>query len=215
MITLTKHKERVTALILLKNNGLVSGSFDKTIKVWNQKTEKTFECVVTLKQSSKVSSLTISGSSLLVSGHYDGTIQIRNQTSFVLLQTLNISWVVSIIVSNNENLASGIVQKIVNWQKINETSFNLSKTLEGHANIVTSLAVLPNNMFASASNDNSIRIWDQTTFECIYVLNSLTDFINNLIVIQNEYLISISDDQSFIVWDILNNFLILTASKKR
>jgi len=70
-------------------------------------------------------------------------------------------------------------------------------------------------MFASASNDNSIRIWDQASFECIYILNGHTNYVNSLVVVQNKYLISISDEQSFIVWDILNNFLILTASKKR
>jgi WD40 repeat protein len=84
--TLTEHKKEVRALILLKNNSLVSGSFDKTIKVWNQKNENSFECVATLNQISEVWSLAISGKSLLVSGHEDGTIKIRNQTSFVLLQ---------------------------------------------------------------------------------------------------------------------------------
>jgi WD40 repeat protein len=111
---LTEHKKDVLALILLKNNSLVSGSSDKTIKVWNQKNENTFECIATLNHDSGVLSLTISGSSLLVSGHGDGTIQIRNQTSFVLLQTLkgHSLWDYSIILLNNGNLASGSFQEI-------------------------------------------------------------------------------------------------------
>jgi len=181
MSTLTEHTEKVNALILLKNNSLVSGSFDKTIKVWNQKNENTFECVATLNQSLLILSLAISGSRLLMIGLDDGTIQIRNQTSFVILQTLkgNSEYVWSIILLNNENLASGAFKEISIWKKNNETLFSLSKTLDGHLRTVTSLAVLPNNMFASASTDNSIRIWKQTTFECIYVLNALTDFDNS------------------------------------
>jgi len=175
LTNLTEHTGIIRALILSKNNSLVSGSSDLTIKVWNQMTENTFECVVTLKQSSGVSSLAISGSSLLISGHADGTIKIFNQTSFVLLQTLkgHSNNVFSFVLLNNENLASvSTLDSIVIWQKINETSFNLSKTLKGHTDWVNSLAVLPNNMFASASDDNSIRIWGQTNLECINVLNA-------------------------------------------
>jgi len=67
--TLRGHTSAVNSLILLKNNSLVSGSVDETIKVWNQKNENTFECVATLKQNSSVYSLAISGNSLLISGH--------------------------------------------------------------------------------------------------------------------------------------------------
>ena len=79
--------------------------------------------------------------------------------------------------------------------------------------MVSSLAVLPNNMFASASYDYSIRIWNQNTFECINVLNGHTYAVNGLAIDQNEYLISISSDQSIIFWDILNNFSRLTTTK--
>jgi len=179
--TLTEHTGGVFALILLQNNSLVSGSWDKTIKVWNQKIENTFECVATLNQSSAVWSLAISGSSLLISGHWDGTIQIRNQASFVILQTLegHSNGVVSIISLNNKNLASVSYQEIKIWRKVNERLFELNMTLNGHSSWVFSLAVLPNNMFASASLDKTIKISDQTTFECIHVLKAHTSSVNS------------------------------------
>jgi len=68
-------------------------------------------------------------------------------------------------------------------------------------------------MFASASDDYSIRIWDQNTFECIHLLNDHRNFVNSLVVVRNEYLISTSFDQSIIVWDIKNNFIRLTTIK--
>jgi len=178
---LTDHKLEVFALILLNNNSLVSGSDDKTIKVWNQMTENTFECVATLNQRSEVWSLEISRSSLLVSGHWESTIQIRNQASFVILQTLegHSNGVVSIILLNNKNLASGSYQEIKIWRKVNERLFELNMTLNGHSSWVFSLAVLPNNMFASASLDKAIKISDQTTFECIHVLKAHTSSVNS------------------------------------
>jgi len=195
---LTEHTEGIGALILLKNNSLVSGSFDKNIKVWNHRTEDTFECVATLNQESEIYSLAIFGRSLLIIGHRDGTIQIRNQSSFVILKKLkgNSKNVWSIIILNNENLASGSSLEIMIWKKKNETSFYLNKTLGGHIDWVNSLVPMPNNMFASASWDKTIKIWDQTTFECIFILNDHSNSVLNLVVVRNEYLISISFDQS-------------------
>ena len=75
---------------------------------------------------------------------------------------------------------------------MNEKSFNFNKTLKGHTDWVNSLAVLPNNMFASASDDNSIKIWGQTSLECNNVLNGHIKSVKSLVVVRNEYLISIS-----------------------
>jgi len=131
LTTLKEHTNTVWALVLLRNNSLVSGSWDNSIKVWNQKNETWFECVATLNQESGVSFLTVF-SSLLISGHWDGSIQIRNQTSLNLLQTLkqhsSIVW--TIVLLNNGNLVSGSKDiKIIVWQKINETKFELRRTL--------------------------------------------------------------------------------------
>ena len=96
-------------------------------------------------------------------------------------------------------------KKIIIWQKINETTFNLSETLIGHTNRVLSLVVLPNNMFASLSLDSSIRIWNETTLQLVTVLNDHKAGVNGLVVLKNEKLISISDDNTFIVWNISLN----------
>ena len=166
LTTLGEHSKEVWTLVLLKNNSLVSGSSDKTIKVWNQKGNGTnFECVATLNLQSEVLSLAVSGNTLLMSGHSDGSIEIRNQTSFLLLQTLKrIFKVWSIILLRNGSIASGYDNsEIVIWQKINETSFSLNKILTGHTLTVWQLVILPYNMFASASHDSSIRIWNETS----------------------------------------------------
>ena len=97
-------------------------------------------------------------------------------------------------------------------KKINETSFELRKTLKGHTDLVTLLAVLTNNMFASASFDETIRVWDQK-FQCLHVLNGHTNNVNRLVVVRKEYLISISNDQSIIFWDISKNFSRLFTTK--
>jgi len=213
--TLIDHKNWINALISLKNLSLVSGSFDKTIKVWNQINETNFECVASLIKESEVLSLAICGSSLLLSGHRDGSVQIINQTSLVLLQVLkqNSYDIPSLVLLNNGKLASGSHQEIMIWQKLNETWFEFNKTLTGHTSWVFSLVVLPKHMFASASDDSSIRLWNETSLEFIDALNGHTNSVKGLISIRNEILISISYDKTIIVWDIKNSFSKLATTR--
>ena len=63
----------------------------------------------------------------------------------------------------------------------------------------------PNNKFAIASKDNTIRIWDQTTFECFTILQDHSDIVYGLAVKNNQTFISISADKTIKVWDI-NSF---------
>ncbi len=53
---------------------------------------------------------------------------------------------------NSTQLISSIdLISIKSYVNFNETTNNLFETLNSHTDLVTSLAVLPNNMFASAS----------------------------------------------------------------
>jgi len=197
---LAGHSSEVYALTVLKNNSLVSCSGDKTMKIWNQISPSSFECVNTLKivGNSKISSLAVNENMLLMSGDI-GRIYILNQTSFQLLQEIQAhsSIVRSIIVLDNGNLVTGS-SSIKIWKKTNESWFEFVKNLTDHDDNIFSLAVLPNNMFASASGDKTIRIWDQAELECIRILTGHT--VSGLAVVENEYLVSISDDTA-IVWD--------------
>ncbi len=95
----------------------------------NQINQTWFECIATLNESSGIYSFAISGKTLLMSGHIDGSIQIRNQSSFVLLQTLkqHSSEVWSIILLNNENLASKETFLLILCNLPSQTPFNLNK----------------------------------------------------------------------------------------
>ena len=219
--TLTEHESAVYALISLKNSSLVSGSYDGKTKIWNQINETYFECVATLKYISGVITLALWENTLLMSGHANGEILLRNQTSFELLQTLkgHTNRVRSIISLNNEYLVTASNNMLFNnnriiiWYKINKTSFKLFKKLSNQSRDITSLAALPNNMFASSSQDYSIAIWNTTSFECITVLRDHTDSVESLIVYQNRHLISISHDKMILIWDIYNSFKRITTTQ--
>ncbi len=193
------------ALIVLKNNSLVSGSSDKTIKVWIQLNDTLFKCVNTLtQQNTEIWSLVEYDSNLFISGAQYGDINFWSQTTSEMLQQIRAHTLIvtSIIVLNNGNLATASGDKTISYlKKINETLFVLNMTLIGHSSWIYALAVLPNNSFASASQDNSIRIWNQNTFEIIRNLTDHTNSVRGLAALKNGHFVSISADKTAIVWD--------------
>ncbi len=83
----------------------------------------------------------------------------------------------------------------------NRLNNNCIETLEGHAGQITCLVNLQNNLIASGSQDNTIRIWDINTCHCIQVLEGHTNFITNLIDLQNGQILSTSKDNTTKIWD--------------
>ncbi len=194
-------------LIVLKNSRLVSGhpSYDSVIKIFNQVNNASFRCVNTLTLWDFILwSLAAYENTLLIVGNSEGWIHILNLTTLKLLHRIKAhsNSVSSIVALDNGNLATASLKSIRIWFKINETTFEkLPKELNGHAENIFALAVLPNRLFASASSDKSIRIWSENTLECIRVLNDHTSQVNGLAVLDNGYFVSISRDKTGIVWD--------------
>lgn len=85
--TLKGHSDSVNSVAITSDNKIVSGSHDKTIKVWDLKTGKLLN---TLKGHSKlVKSVAItSDNSKIVSGSFDNTIKVWELNTGKLLNTL-------------------------------------------------------------------------------------------------------------------------------
>ncbi|KDP27447.1 hypothetical protein JCGZ_19808 [Jatropha curcas] len=76
--------------------------------------------------------------------------------------------------------------------------FQLAKSLKGHTGTVTCVTVGDKRLY-SGSMDNTIRVWDLSTLQCIHTLNGHTDAVMSLICWE-EYLLSCSLDQTIKVW---------------
>ena len=74
-------------------------------------------------------------------------------------------------------------------------------TFKGHKGSVFKITQMDANLFATAANDNMVKVWDFTTLECIRSLETHTDAISSVMFIEGEgLLVSASMDGTIAVW---------------
>ncbi|EMD70142.1 hypothetical protein COCSADRAFT_107483 [Bipolaris sorokiniana ND90Pr] len=77
------------------------------------------------------------------------------------------------------------------------------QTLEGHSDIVTSIAFSHDSKLASASSDKTVRIWDVSTGACLQTFAGHIDIVNSITFSHDSTkLVSASSDITVKVWDI-------------
>ena len=155
--TLTGHSSYINSFILLKYGRIASGSWDKTIKIWDT---NNYSCLSTLSgHSDRIYSLIVLPDGRLASGSADSTIKIWDTNNYSCLSTLtgHSDRIYSLIVLPDERLASGSADKTIKiWDTNNNSCLS---TLTEHSRAIYSLIVLPDGRLASGSCDNTIKIW--------------------------------------------------------
>lgn len=85
------------------------------------------------------------------------------------------------------------------------TNNKLVRTFKGHSQPVRALSLLTGeghgDLFASASNDGSIRIWNYKTGEDIKTLDGHDSFVYSLACTPEGDLVSSGEDRSVRIWD--------------
>ncbi|TFI54976.1 serine/threonine protein kinase [Mastigocladus laminosus UU774] len=170
--TLKSHSDSVNSVAFSPDGKtLASGSWDKTVKIWNVGTG---QVIRTLNgHSNFVYSVAFSpDGKTLASGSFDNTIKIWNVGTGQVIRTLNghsdfvlsvafghSDFVLSVAFSpDGKTLASGSRDKTVKiW---NVGTGQVIRTLNGHSDFVLSVAFSPDGKtLASGSSDTTIKIW--------------------------------------------------------
>ncbi|GCL41668.1 protein kinase domain-containing protein [Dolichospermum planctonicum] len=187
---------------------LASGSYDKTIKLWNVNTGKLLQ---TLEgHSDWVWSVAYSpDGQTLASESSDGTIKLWNVKTGKLLQTLEGYYKVAYS-PDGQILASASVDKTIKLWNVN--TGNLLQTLKGYSEGVTSLAYSPDSQtLASASGDKTIKLWNVNTGE---LLQTLKDHSNQVWSVayspDGQTVASGSRDNTIKLWDVNTGKLLQT-----
>ncbi len=198
--TLQGHSKAVTALTLLGDGRLASGSTDQSIKLWDVQTG---QCVQTLQGHSKwVRALTLLGNGRLASGSYDASIKLWDVQTGQCVQTLqgHSSNVYALTLLGDGRLASGSYDNSIKLWDVK--SGQCVQTLQGHREWVSALTLLSDGRLASGSGDNSIKLWDVQTGQCVQTLQGHSDAVIALTLLGDGRLASGSYDASIKLWDV-------------
>jgi WD40 repeat protein len=145
-------------------------------------------------------------------GASDGNIYILNSSTFELLQIIekahsNSVFCVHFSPDGKYLLSGGRDAQLKVWEV--EANFNLFQVIPAHWFTINDLVFHPTRpIFATASRDKTIKIWDANTFELLKVIDGLRlgghlRSVNRLFWSSyNDYLVACSDDRSVSVWKV-------------
>ena len=183
MLTLSGHTGVVTSVAFSPSGQtLVSGSFDKSIKLWDSG-QRAGQLLRTLTgNSDAVLSVAFTpNGKRVISGSFDRAIVVWDADTGQTIRTLRAdqtySWEVppavwSIAISpDGARVVSGSANSTIKiW---NNDTGGLLRILRGHSDVVTAVAFYPNGKaIVSASKDGTVQVWDAASWR---LLGTLTD----------------------------------------
>jgi WD40 repeat protein len=231
---LNGHTTWVISVEFNENGYLASGCGDGSIKIWNIQTMK---CIGTINgwdidteegnpdgHIGWVRSVTFVNYHILASTGNDTTIKLWDLNNMECIGTMrgHIGQITSIKYDHYNNfLVSGSADRTIKLWNINNMecigTLNGSSddpekhNPDGHTSPILTVALNGRGILASGSNDNTIKIWDLRTMECIRTIRGHTDWIRS-VSFNNEgsILISACDDKTIKLWDIETGVCITT-----
>eukprot|EP01102_Stenamoeba_stenopodia_P000561 TRINITY_DN10551_c0_g1_i1.p1 TRINITY_DN10551_c0_g1~~TRINITY_DN10551_c0_g1_i1.p1 ORF type:complete len:294 (+),score=53.66 TRINITY_DN10551_c0_g1_i1:270-1151(+) len=174
--TLDGHRDWVYAMCELRDGGFVSGSYDRTIKIWKRR-EPSLE-----------------GSTYSSSSAPNGVFQLEikiDATKYgeqiLFLTELQSSGLI----------ASAGFDKVRLWNRQGE----LVSLLDGHTGWVYGLAEVEENVLISAAYDRTLRVWNSKTGRLLLTFNTKTENHRLLVLKDGSLLYGSGNDLSLFISD--------------
>jgi WD40 repeat protein/DNA-binding Xre family transcriptional regulator len=195
---------------------LATGSEDKTVKLWDFITG---ECLQTLHEHSDrvwLVAFNPDGQSL-VSVDENQTMKLWDLHTGQCLRTVDgySNWILSVAFSpDGQLMATGSEDQQVRLWDVN--TGQCLRTLQGHTNLISSVSFAPqkidgyaitqtqhqSQILASGSDDATIKIWDQSSGECLQTLWGHSSWVHTVSFSPDgKLLASGSRDKTVKIWD--------------
>ena len=213
---LEAHKSSIWSLIELNNGLLVSGSSDKTIKIFDVLNQN-INALATLKSHrGTIFCLCEIENNKLISGSEDKTLKIWDLIKYQCILTLqdpNKAKINCLIpLKDNSFILTGNDDNLIKiWNLKNE---NVVNYLKGHDCTVWCLVNFADDeLLASGSSDNVIKIWDLVTLKFLYSLEGHENTISAIKILKDELLASASWDCLIKIWNLSTRSCIYTLDE--
>ena len=174
--TLEGHTSLVRALAVLSDGTVASGSWDRTVRLWDVGTRR---CVAMLVgHTESVNALAVLSDGRLASGSDDKSVRLWDVVARACVGVLegHTGWVWALAALPDGRLASGSADKAIRvWDtrpvaavggavgvaaiRSGRAHVTSVVVLEGHTNWVFALQPLPDGRLASGSWDHTVRLW--------------------------------------------------------
>jgi len=186
-------ENRATSYLLDDNDLLIAGFVGGRIRAWIKEGTR----IIDLKSGIPIQCITIFGNAI-VSGH-NGIIKYWSPTGRLVhtIKAHNGPRIHSLLVINKLLYSCGSDNDIKAWDKYG----NCVHIIQGHTRDVFCL-IRFKDMLVSGSNDNTIKCWSLSSYECIKTLKGHTYTVSCLAVYCDDYLLSGSSDADIRVWDV-------------
>lgn len=159
------HSDGVLCCQYDNNNLLMTGSYDKTIKIWNVDTGKLLR---TLTGHTRGVRTLAFDEQKLISGGLDGTIKVWNYRTGQCISTYtgHSEGVISVDFHDKVIVSGSADSTVKVWHVDTRTCY----TLRGHTDWVTSVKIhSKSKTLFTASDDATVRLWDLRTNKCLKV----------------------------------------------
>lgn len=205
------HTNRVASIQVDEiSNIIITGAFDKTIKIWNLETG---ECLKTLNNHTDwVTCILLLPDDKFISGSDDKTLKIWNLENYECLNTLlNQEGVFSLSLISNNKVACGCRSGLINiW---NLDNLSLLRSIKAHSDLVIYLLSNDDELIScSVQHNDPIKIWNLETYECIQVLEGHSEKIYYLELTIDGYLLSCSYDCTVKLWEMESGKMLKSIS---
>ncbi|CAL8073133.1 unnamed protein product [Calicophoron daubneyi] len=168
------HEDTVCALAVDEHGTLISGSWDKCIKIWRDE-----KCLTTiLGHEAAVWCILLGPRSFLSAPESD-----------------------LVIVSGSADRQICVWHVVNIYGKDTDISYSRVKNMIGHSDCVRNLALVDDHRFLSASNDASIRAWDARDGSCVGEFYGHTNYVYGLATQPGlPIFVSSGEDRSVRIW---------------
>jgi WD40 repeat protein len=192
--TLSGHTGTIWCLLQMENKNVLSGSSDKTIKMWST---NNFNCLVTINESDVIRSLCELDNGDVVSSTgkiWDFKVKNPKNISTLSGDTESIRCLAKL--KNGDLISCSSDKKLKVW----DMKKKKNSTLEGHTDSVRCLIVLKTGEVLSGSRDNTLKLWNIKSKKCIDTLTGHSDWVSCVIELKTGEVISGSEDHSIKIW---------------
>ena len=175
--TFSQHTNRVLS-VTMDATRIVSGSVDRTVKVWSIKTGEVLHNLRGHKRGVWCVQLYLKNT--LVSGSFDAAIIVWNLVTGTIERTLTghrqAVWCLRVGSRKSFLVASGSCDSSIKlWE--GHTGY-CRRTLLGHHSAVYCLELdEPNNMLYSGSGDKTVRVWNTESGVCLHEISLFTNAV--------------------------------------